>query len=102
MLEHQWVTKAGYAGKALATRTLALSVARHKAAFLREGRWGQWIEYRAVASSGLQLISDGFARESLAEDYDRMVSDGMLLDYAEPFDLFIKRCADFEARANDV
>jgi len=29
-----------------------------------------------------------------------MVSDGMLLGDAEPFDALIERCADLEARAN--
>ena len=31
-----------------------------------------------------------------------MLSDGMLLDGAEPFELLIERCADLEARANDM
>lgn len=30
-----------------------------------------------------------------------MISDGLLLDDAEPFDRLIERCADIEARAND-
>ena len=29
-----------------------------------------------------------------------MISDGMLFDDAEPFDLLMERCADLEARAN--
>ena len=92
----------GYAGKALADRLLALSVARHKAAFFREkDAGGRWIDYRAAVSGGLQLVPDGFARNALREDYERMVSDGML-DDAEPFDLLIDSCGALEARANDV
>ena len=93
--------EAGYAGKALADRALALSVARHKAAFFREkDAGGRWIDYGAAVSGELQLVPDGFTRNALAEDYDRMVSDGMLLDDAESFDTLIERCADLEARAN--
>ncbi len=92
---------AGYAGNALADPALALSVARHKAAFFREKDVaGKWIDYEAAVSGGLQLVPDGVAREALAEDYERMVSDGMLLGDAEPFDALIERCADLEARVN--
>ena len=93
--------EAGYAGRALADRSLALSVARHKAAFFREkDAAGRWIDYEAAVSGGLQLVPDGFARNALQEDYERMVSDGMLDDDAEPFDLLIGNCAELAARAN--
>ena len=93
----------GYAGTALADRALALSVARHKAMFFREkDAGGQWIDYGAAVSGELRLVPDGVARNALEEDYERMRSDGMLLDDAEPFELLIERCADLEARANDT
>ena len=93
----------GYAGKALADRALALSVARHKAVFFREkDAQGRWIDYGAAVSGELRLVPDGFARNALERDYDRMISGGMLLDDAEPFDRLIERCADIEARANDT
>ena len=95
--------EAGYAGKALADRALALSVARHKAAFFREkDAGGQWIDYGAAVSGELRLVPDGLARHALEEDYERMISDGMLFDDAEPFELLIDRCTDLEARANDA
>ena len=95
--------EAGYAGKALADRALALSVARHKAAFFREkDAGGQWIDYETAVSGELRLVPDGFARHALEEDYERMISDGILLDDAEPFARLIERCADLEARANDA
>ncbi len=92
---------AGYAGKALTDRALALSVARHKGTFFREKDVaGRWIDYETAVSGGLQLVPDGFALDALGEDYGRMVSDGMLLGDAEPFDALIERCRDLEARAN--
>ena len=91
----------GYADKALADRALALSVARHKAAFFREkDAGGRWIDYGRAVSGELQLVPEGIARRALEEDYGRMISDGMLLDGAEPFELLVEHCADLEARAN--
>ena len=58
------------------------------------------LSFQSLVPRGLQLVPDGFARDTLAEDYDRMVSDGMLLGDAEAFDALIERCADIEARAN--
>ena len=47
-------------------------------------------------------MPDGAAYDALAHDYARMVSDGMLLDDAEPFDDLMGRCADIQHRANDA
>ena len=95
--------EAGYAGKAFVDRALALSVARHKAAFFREkDAGGQWIDYGTAVSGELRLVPDGFSRHALEEDYERMISNGMLLDDAEPFDRLMERCADLEVRANDA
>ncbi len=93
--------EAGVAAKALADRALALSVARHKAMFFSEAdARGQQIDYEAAVSGGLQLVPAGGAYEVLADDYARMVADGMLLDEDERFDGLIERCAVIEARAN--
>ena len=92
---------AGFANKSLADRTLALSVARHKAMFFREkDAAGSWIDYEAAVSGKLQLVPHGPAYEALADDYGRMLSDGMLLDDEERFEALMERCADVQARAN--
>lgn len=39
------------------------------------------------------------ARRTLAEDYRRMVEDGLLLDDAEPFDALPQRC---QAPADEI
>ena len=41
---------------------------------------GSWIDYEAAASGELQLVPHGLTYEALADDYSRMLSDGMLLD----------------------
>ena len=92
---------AGIAGLALADRALARSVARHKAMFFAEkDATGAWIDYEAAVSESLRLVPDGAARAALADDYGRMLADGLLLDDGEPFESIIDRCADLETRAN--
>ena len=92
---------AGVADRALADRALALSVARHKAVFFPEkDDAGDRIDYKAAVSGGLQLVPTGSALEVLADDYARMVADGMLLGTDESFERLIAQCAGIEARAN--
>lgn len=92
---------AGIATSALADRTLALSVARHKSMFFSENdAQGERIDYQAAVSGGLQLIPTGTALAELAAGYARMLADRMLLDEDEPFDALMERCADIEMRAN--
>ena len=91
----------GYAEKALADRALALSVSRHKSMFFREkNSAGSWVDYEAAVSGGLQLVPDGPAYRVLADDYDRMLTNGMLLDDEEQFNDLMERCADIQRRAN--
>ena len=91
----------GIADRALADRALALSVARHKAVFFVENDFGgNRIDYKAAVSGDLQLVPSGAAYALLAEDYARMLADGMLLDDSEPFDALMELCEEIEARAN--
>ena len=48
----------------------------------------------------MQLVPAGRAYDALAEDYERMLDGGMLLDDEEEFDEIARRCADVEARIN--
>ena len=92
---------AGIANKALADSTLALSVARHKGMFFREKDVaGSWIDYEAAVSGKLQLVPQGPSYATLADDYGRMLGDGMLLDDEERFEALMERCADLQVRAN--
>ncbi len=95
--------EAGIAATALADRALALSVARHKTMFFSENdASGKQIDYEAAVSGGLQLVPSGLAYSMLADDYARMLVDGMLLEESEPFDSLMERCASIEAKANNV
>ena len=95
--------EAGIAASALADRALALSVARHKAMFFAENdAGGERVDYEAAVSGDLQLVPFGAAHAVLANDYAKMLADGMLLDENEPFDALMERCAAIEARANGL
>ena len=92
---------AGIAAQAVADRVLARAVARHKAMFFAEkAAAGNRIDYEAIVSGELQLVPEGPARAALAEDYNKMLADGMLLDDEAPFEVIMTRCAEIEARAN--
>ena len=92
---------AGIAVSALADRALAHSVARHKAVFFPEkDAAGIRIDYQAAVGGGLQLVPAGSALDVLADDYGRMLADGMLLDADEPFERLMEHCSGIEARAN--
>jgi len=94
---------AGFAAAAFADRELAHAVARHKTMFFAEKAADRsQIEYAAAVSGGLQLVPVGDGAKTLAEDYARMVDDGLLLEEAEPFETLMERCADIAARANNA
>ncbi len=62
---------------------------------------GKRIDYHAALSGGLRLIPSGEARETLANDYARMVEGGILLDDTESFDQLMEQCAGIEKKVND-
>ena len=95
--------EAGIVARALADRELALSVARHKTMFFSENdAAGERIDYETAVSGSLQLVPGGAAHQVLADDYARMLADGMLLDENESFDALMERCAAIEARVNGL
>ena len=92
---------AGFADSAAADRALALAVAAHKSIFFAEATLdGAPIDYRAAVTGALVLAPGGDARRVLAEDYQRMVEDGLLLDDAEPFDALLRRCQALADKVN--
>lgn len=93
--------ESGFSNAAFSDRELANAVARHKAMFFAEKAVDRTqIDYAAAVNGGLQLVPAGEAAAALAEDYARMVDDGLLLEEAEPFETLMERCADLADRAN--
>jgi len=94
---------AGIAAAAIADRSLALAVARHKSMFFPEKAADRnTIDYTAAVTGGLRLVPVGDALKSLEADYTRMVEDGLLLGDAEPFGALMAKCADITVQANNA
>lgn len=91
----------GHAARAIADIEVAQAVARHKTIFFSEkDAEGQPVDYEAAIAGQLRLVPEGQARDVLAEDYRRMVEDGLLLDEAEAFEALMARCGNIERQAN--
>ena len=91
----------GHVDSAVANREIAHAVAAHKAVFFREkDASGNWVDYEAAVSGGLDLVPTDSSFAALADDYARMVDDGLLLDDAEPFDALMNHCQAIADRAN--
>ena len=91
----------GHVDSAVANREIAVAVAAHKTVFFREkDASGTWVDYEAAVSGGLELVPTGPSLAALADDYARMVDDGLLLDDAEPFGALMDCCRAIADRAN--
>jgi hypothetical protein len=91
----------GHAAKAQSDKELALQVANHKSKFFAEKDGnGQSIEYSVAVSGSLQLVPTASRLAQLAEDYEQMVEDGLLVDAARPFEEIIEVCRRLQERVN--
>lgn len=93
--------EAGVGDAAIRDRPLAQAVARHKSMFFSEKAADRSvIDYGTAIGGELQLVPQGDAIKALAEDYHRMVEDGLLVEESETFDTLMERCAGIARRAN--
>lgn len=93
--------EAGIATAATEDQALADAVARHKTMFFSEKTAdGAKVNYSAATAGHLQLVPSGEALIVLADDYRRMVEDGLFATSPEPFDVLMDRCAEIALRAN--
>lgn len=93
--------RTGFADGALRSREIASQVADHKQRFFRENSsTGEPISYRAAVEGKLVLVPTGEARARLVDEYDRMLSSGLLPMGAASFDDVLKVCRSIQKRAN--
>lgn len=98
----QRLDEIGLADAALARRDIATAVATHKAMFFRErDTEGAWIDYGAAVGGALRLVPPPECYAVLAEDYRRMVTDGLFLDDPMPFEALMADLEALEQKAND-
>lgn len=91
---------AGVAGLAAADRALADAVARHKSLFFRETANGAAIDYHRAVGGHLRLVPEAAVQAALADDYRRMLEDGLLERDAPTFEALMASCADLAERVN--
>lgn len=92
---------AGFADAAIADSPLGKAVADHKSMFFAEkDTHGNAIDYHAAVSGALCLVPADDALATLADDYRRMIEDGLLLDDAESFEALLARCRTVQDKAN--
>jgi hypothetical protein len=95
------IARSAHFDQIVAERTVAQAVAAHKACFFAEkDAAGTWIDYSAAVCGGLRIVPIGAAREALAEDYEAMVADEVMVGGALPFDALMQSCEALQDRAN--
>ena len=77
-----------------------LVVAHKNIFFAEKDQFGVFIEYADCLHGRLKLVPSGAAYEVLAEDYAKMVEDGILLQNAKDFRWLMAECAQIEQRIN--
>lgn len=87
----------------LGNRAVARAVAEHKSRFFVEkDADGLVIDYLAAATGDLRIVPDAGARAVLAQDYEAMLADDVMLGDAMSFEDLLAACADLEAKVNEI
>ncbi|MEH6541159.1 nucleotidyl transferase AbiEii/AbiGii toxin family protein [Halopseudomonas sp.] len=86
----------------ISDRTVASTVAQHKAHFfIEKDTEGEVIDYIAATTGKLKIVPDGDAKTALAKDYEAMLADEVMVGEALPFDALLKTCAAIEKAINE-
>jgi hypothetical protein len=80
----------------IADRDVAKAVAEHKSMFFRN----TLVNYSDAVNGGLRLVPEGDALEALRQDYQAMISEGLLPGDPESFDFVISQCLAIQNEAN--
>jgi hypothetical protein len=85
----------------ISDRTVASTVAQHKAHFfIEKDTEGEIIDYIAATTGKLKIVPDGDAKAALAKDYEAMMADEVMVGEALPFDALLDACAAIEKAIN--
>jgi Nucleotidyl transferase AbiEii toxin, Type IV TA system len=91
----------GHATEAITARSVAETVARHKGMFFRmKAADGSNIDYEAAIRGALILIPNGGELDALRADYNAMLAEGLLPEYANNFDALIAQCTELQTETN--
>lgn len=90
-----------YFAGAITDRAVATAVAQHKAFFfIEKDRVGKVIDYLSAVTGQLNIVPDGDARAALAQDYEHMRADEVMLGEALSFEHLMQACGEVQNRAN--
>lgn len=85
----------------MANRQIPSIVARHKSLFFSEKAADQQvIDYGAATSGQLKIAPEAQARAALADDYEAMLSDNIMVGDAMSFDDLMDACGELEQQVN--
>lgn len=85
----------------LADKSWLEQVVQHKTMFFQEkDQTGAPIDYRECLNGHLCLVPEGAARETLREDYNSMIQDGILLVQTPEFDVVLEQCSYLQLKIN--
>ncbi len=95
------ISRSAYFADAIADRTVAKAVAEHKSFFfLEKDGSGNIIDYHAAVDGALSIVPVAAARAALAQDYEAMRADEVMIGAGLAFDDLMQACGDVEAQAN--
>nr|WP_244106583.1 nucleotidyl transferase AbiEii/AbiGii toxin family protein [Paraburkholderia phenazinium] len=87
----------------MADREIPSIVARHKSMFfLEKDADQQVIDYGLATSGQLKIVPEEQARAALAEDYEAMLSDNIMVGDAMSFDDLMDACSKLEDEVNQM
>jgi len=97
------IGRSQYFADAIADRTVAAAVGRHKSFFFVEkDAAGNVVDYLSAVTGHLKIVPEGEARQALAADYANMLADAVMVGEALPFDQLMRACGDVETRVNQA
>jgi len=95
------ISRSQHFTKAITDRAIATMVAHHKSHFFMEkDKDGQIIDYTMATTGRLKIVPEGDAKTALAEDYEAMLADDVMVGEALSFDALLDTCAAIETKIN--
>ncbi|MCP5348598.1 MAG: nucleotidyl transferase AbiEii/AbiGii toxin family protein [Gammaproteobacteria bacterium] len=86
---------------AVTDREVAAAVASHKGHFfIEKDRDGQTIDYTVATTGHLKIVPEGEAKAALAQDYEAMLADEVMVGDALTFEELMAACDNLELMIN--
>ena len=95
------ISRSGHLTAAVTDREVAAAVASHKSHFfIEKDRDGQSIDYTVATTGHLKIVPEGDAKVALAQDYEAMLADEVMVGDALSFEELMAACDNLEVMIN--